>query len=58
MDWTWAQAWQMTYMSIGLVLAILVMLALATGLIGVVFGGRAAKRSKAEQGKDRGHSSG
>ena len=38
-NWTWGQAWQITYMSFGLVLAILIMLAVVTWLIGFI-GGR------------------
>jgi Na+-transporting methylmalonyl-CoA/oxaloacetate decarboxylase gamma subunit len=41
-NWTWGQAWQITYMSVGLVLAILVMLAVVTWLIGFI-GGRKAR---------------
>lgn len=52
-DWTWAQAWQIGGIGFGLVFAVLIALALAMWLVGLLlkkfFGGTNASEKKESQ---------
>ncbi|HEU65641.1 MAG TPA: hypothetical protein ENN57_03120 [Chloroflexi bacterium] len=52
-DWTWVQAWQITYRSIGLVLVILIILTLVTWLIGAIIRRTARRGNKAGSGSEK-----
>jgi Na+-transporting methylmalonyl-CoA/oxaloacetate decarboxylase gamma subunit len=51
-DWTWAQAWQITYKSIALVVIILIILVVATWLMGLIIHRMGRRGNKTEAGSE------